>query len=163
MYYVMSPFNIYYVNCKIYYSVIYRTFLPRYILSGGLFLLWSMTYVFSQWRKWSVNDWCVWGLACLCSVNDEMQEVYCIMAAKNFVFQMANITMKEQSMTVISRWLMCMRFSLLWSMTYVFSQWRKWSVDDWCVWGSCYGQWLMCLRFLLRSMTEVGHWRFAWG
>ena len=48
-------------------------------------------------------------------------------------------------------------------MTYVFSQWRKWSVDDWCVWGSCYGQWLMCLRFLLRSMTEVGHWRFAWG
>ena len=87
----------------------------------------------SHWR-WSVTAEGVWSLL--------------HPFIKNFVFQMANITMKEQSMTVISRWLMCLRFSLLWSMTYVFSQWRKWSVDDWCVWGSCYGQWR-------KSVTDV--------
>ena len=132
-------------------------------------LVWSMTYVFSQWRKWSVNDWCVWGLACLCSVNDEMQEVYCIMAAKNFVFQMANITMKEQSVTVVGHWWRCLRFIFLWSMTKVFSQWRKCLVNDGCVWSlAVFGQWrksvtdeggrslTFCLRFsLLRCFLSV--------
>ena len=39
-------------------------------------------------------------------------------------------------------------------------------VNDECVQSmtEVFGQWRMCLKFsCLRSMTKVGHWRFAWG